>query len=36
MRLQGASDRSWVLWLLVAVVIVIIAIAAYLYFVQPL
>jgi flagellar basal body-associated protein FliL len=36
MRLQGASDRSWLVWLLIVVVIVIVAIAAYLYFVQPL
>jgi len=35
MRLQGQRDRSWVVWLSIVVLIVVLAIAAYLYFVQP-
>ena len=35
MRLQGQSDRRWVVVIAAVVLIAILAVVAYLYFIQP-
>lgn len=35
MRLQGASDKGWVVGLAIAIVLIVAVIAAYLYFIAP-